>query len=323
MIATCHRGLAASQHVVRIQLAQESHPLPPTRPRRTRMLASCAKAGGSAASAPVSRASRTLRSATASWVSCCQSADATWDCKPARIESIVGGAVVAAERLEGATQRRRGCRVALRELQRQPVEEQVGRPRWPGAPCGERGAGHLDRIAALVRAEADRRSQRVQVRLAREIDVERLEPPRGVVEPRVPRLRRPRCTPLGRAAGRRGRARARSSGPASAVISVCRAPSGSPACRATSALASALRALSAASGAQRCGDAARTLLLRPRRRARRLPATTARVLQRRSRRAQTRRGHDAKRAVPDRTRTSVASASARWAMHRSSGDANR
>ena len=130
-------------------------------------------------------------------------------------------------------ERRRAGRVALCEQRRQAVEEQVARR----ARRRRRGAGGLRpppaRRPIAETAGEHRRGERLQVRLARQRRVERLEPPGGVEQQRrrvaaAPQRERDlRAQPV-----RAGRAAARRAAPARAAVSSSAAASGAPARRA-------------------------------------------------------------------------------------------
>ena len=101
--------------------------------------------------------------------------DAARQPKPARVVLIAS--VFSAERLQRSPQRRYACCVALGEARRQAIEEQVDRPRRSRRRrCGPGGLGRLPHPdGAAEPAGEHRRSERFEIRLARQRGIERLE----------------------------------------------------------------------------------------------------------------------------------------------------
>ena len=92
---------------------------------------------------------------------------------------LVGAGVDCENRLECSAERRRSGRVSLGQADREPVEQDVHRPRRVGAGRrGARGLGCLERATGAVQvAGPDRGHERLQVCLAGQAGVEWLEAP--------------------------------------------------------------------------------------------------------------------------------------------------
>ena len=147
--------------------------------------------------------------------------------EPPPAEDLLGRDIVARKggRRPLEDRRRRGASVG--ERQRKALQQQIGRTAIRGGPRGRQSLAR-DLVQAGGAREPpgeQRRAPRVEIRLARELRIERLEGLRGAKEQapeprsRGSRSRRPR-----RAAGPGGRAGARPAAPTSAVAS-------SPQCR--------------------------------------------------------------------------------------------
>ena len=113
------------------------------------------------------------------------SARATWHASHSQRSSSSSEIGLLAERAQRGLQRRRSGGVALGGEEREPVEQQVARARG-GLPLrGEDGGGDLARVAAVHQPVGRQgRRERVEVGLARERRVERLEPPRRLEQQR-------------------------------------------------------------------------------------------------------------------------------------------
>ena len=98
-------------------------------------------------------------------------------CEPEPAPLFVGADVQSANHFECSGERRNGRCVSLREPHREPVEHDVNRPRWFGTRGrGARGFGGLQHAAGiLVAARQQRGPERLQVGLARQFGIERLE----------------------------------------------------------------------------------------------------------------------------------------------------
>ncbi len=99
--------------------------------------------------------------------------------EPEPAAGLVGADRRSENQLECSGQRRRGRRVSLRQPDREPVEQDIHHPRRVGAGGrGARGLGHLQQAAGAVQVAGPHRGhERLQVRLTRQVDVERLEAP--------------------------------------------------------------------------------------------------------------------------------------------------
>ena len=95
---------------------------------------------------------------------------------------VLGALALLPERVERLPQRRRGGGVAVREPDRQTVEQQVDRAERPSrGGRGASGVGHGLHAAPLDEpAGEDRRPERLEVRLAGQRRTERIEPPGGL-----------------------------------------------------------------------------------------------------------------------------------------------
>ena len=103
--------------------------------------------------------------------------------QPTPPEHLLRGGLAARERGDRAPQHRRRRARALGEDQREAVEQQVARKRTIRRSGGaRRGTGDVEQAAAGAGEVAgeQRRAPRVEVRVAREAYVERLELPRGL-----------------------------------------------------------------------------------------------------------------------------------------------